>query len=188
MSMFNEHMSKLLCRVLAKGEGCQVLDCGCGDGRVPHWLAERGFKVIAFDKVFHQRWGSVSVSGVHLLQADIHNLTMHKLFDVVALFGVLHYALDQEDLRGMLRWSRDWLKQDGLFVLNWITDEFPHLDPLVYLPSKDLVESELRALDLALTCSWTADVEHAHGGPCHRHRIAYAAWECRRASISATAS
>lgn len=160
---------------------CSVLDGGCGNGETSRWLARCGCDVIGVDTGLPYTSRCVRIDGVEpgtlsLVRGDLNSLNFEREFHVVALFGVLHYLGSPDGVEALLRRLNGWLVKDGLAVLTWITDDIPHLDAGVYLPSKSLVVGTMHAMGYRTLRSWDKVLEHAHGGNSHRHRIAYTAW------------
>src|SRR5436309_8764768 len=76
----------------------RVLDCGCGTGWLSHFLARRGYDVVATDV----SPGAIALAKAHpvfaagavprFLVADSEALTFEAEFDAVVFFDSLHHA------------------------------------------------------------------------------------------------
>jgi SAM-dependent methyltransferase len=92
---------------LSELEGKLVLDVGCGTGRFSEVALDHGAEVVCIDR---SRAIDVARSNlghrdrVHFLQADIFDLPLRPLFDVVYSLGVLHHTPDPpEAFRGIVK-------------------------------------------------------------------------------------
>lgn len=161
---------------------CKVLDGGCGKAETSDWLARCGCTVTGVDlnlplppKEFVEV-PDVGPGSLRLIKDDLSGMSFDTQFDVVALFGVLHYAGSPEGVEALLRRLDGWLVCGGLALLTWITDDIPHQDPSVYLPSKASVVASMSGRGYERLRYWEKTVNHTHGGSAHSHRIAYSAW------------
>lgn len=108
--------------------------------------------------------------------ADLHNAQLRAQFDAVLLLGVLHYLRDAADVDRICGRVRAWMKPGAVLLADWITDGIRHVLPDVYLPSVQTVCESLKANGFRERAFWLTQVEHEHGGPRHRHELAYGAW------------
>ena len=163
-------------------ESCSVLDGGCGKAETSEWLARRGCRVIGVDLNLplppkeYVEIRDVGPGTLRLIKDDLNDVSFDTQFDAAALFGVLHYAGSPDGVATLLRRLDGWLVSGGLALLTWITDDIPHPDPSVHLPSKASVMGFMRGTGYRPLRYWEKTVEHSHGGGVHRHRIAYSAW------------
>ncbi|MES2201159.1 MAG: class I SAM-dependent methyltransferase [candidate division FCPU426 bacterium] len=103
------YRDRLLGRLgLEAGKGRRALDLGCGDGMEAVWLAERGWKVEAFDLESHPRWQRLakeSKGRIRFATADAAQLgSLKKPYDLVFQKDMLHHVPDPEAvLRAMKR-------------------------------------------------------------------------------------
>jgi len=115
---------EFLLRALKPPTGASILDMGCGRGRHAVWLAERGFRLTAYDisstflevaKRFASRAG-VSVSWHKCSHEDAH--FPEGAFDVA-------YALESfSPERPLFQKVARWLKPGGLFLTDIINAEY----------------------------------------------------------------
>ncbi len=97
----------------------RILECGCGTGWLAHFLAQKGYEVVATD---------VSPDAIHLAQdnpvfrrgdvptfqvADSEMLPFASAFDVVIFFDSLHHATDE---LAALRCASRALRPGGICV------------------------------------------------------------------------
>ena len=93
---------------LEQGRGRTALDLGCGDGMEAAWLAERGWKVEAYDLEPHPRWPALSrqhKGRIRFATADAERLDkLKKPYALVFQKDMLHHVPDPAAvLRNMKR-------------------------------------------------------------------------------------
>src|SRR4051812_39202781 len=104
---FNDETTDLLELAAGWCRPCTVLDGGCGSAETSRWLAGQGCSVLGVDvRLPYARGTRVEMSGVDpgrltLLNDDLYSLGEEERFNIVALFGVLHYAGSQARVREM---------------------------------------------------------------------------------------
>lgn len=171
---FNPAMERLLAfAALPSGSG-QALDAGCGNGRVAARLAQEGWRVTAADRRAERTW--TGLNKVSFREIDLFKLDFVNPFDLVCLFGVLHYAGTAQRTRDLVGRACGWAAPSSRLVMSWITDDHPHPDPSAHLPARALVRDALEANGFRIKDWFETEIEHAHGGlPLHRHRLVYLA-------------
>ncbi|WP_328441175.1 class I SAM-dependent methyltransferase [Streptomyces sp. NBC_00444] len=80
--------------------GADILELGCGVGRMTHALLERGFTVTAVDESAEML---ERVRGARTICSAIEDLDLGERFDVVLLASFLVHSGDIEVRRGLLR-------------------------------------------------------------------------------------
>jgi SAM-dependent methyltransferase len=73
----------------AVGPSCEVLELGCGAGRISRELARRGHQVVAVDQSDAMLSHLAGVSGVEAVRADIGGLQLGRTFGGVVLGSYL---------------------------------------------------------------------------------------------------
>lgn len=119
----------------------EILDFGCGVGRISLWLAPSVKKVIGVDispkmiEIARKRSKLLNIENAEFVQFDDNNLRFEdNSFDLVTCCVVLKYVLDNEDLRQIIGEICRVVKPEGSIVLIENTDA---LGP-VYLGEEDL--------------------------------------------------
>ncbi|WP_018680643.1 class I SAM-dependent methyltransferase [Actinokineospora enzanensis] len=93
-----------------------VLDLGCGTGRIADVLARRGHRVVAVDEsaAMLER-----VRVAEVVRARIEELRLERRFDVVVLASHLVNTPSPAARRGLLRTVAHHLRADGHAVIEW---------------------------------------------------------------------
>jgi len=97
----------------------RILECGCGTGWLAHFLARRGYSVLAIDVASNAidlaRRNPVFRHGAtpEFMLADSENLEFESTFDAVLFFDSLHHAVDEA---AALRSAFRALKPGGICV------------------------------------------------------------------------
>lgn len=112
--------ARLIDAVLPRG--ADVLDAGCGTGRVGAELARRGHRVTAvdLDPVLVAQARAHSNLVVH--QADLATLDLGTDFDAVAMAGNVMVFLEPGTERRVVANVARHLRPDGVFVAGFATD------------------------------------------------------------------
>jgi SAM-dependent methyltransferase len=179
---FNSDTERLLERV--RGAGPRTLDAGCGRAEIALWLADRGCQVLGVDRRLPFPDGRVvRVDGVapgqlHLTRADLLTIELDTEFDAVLALGVLHGLGRADRVARLLERLCRWTRPGGLLALSWLLDARP-VTPRhrgAHFPSRSEVGEILASVGFRPTDVWTAEAEHAHEGPRHRHTVSYGVW------------
>lgn len=104
-----------------------ILELGCGTGRVSLLLAEKGYNVTSLDlsnemlkqfekKIVKKRYLNERIKIVHSNMSDFN---LNKKFNLIIAPGRAFQAIcDKQDAKKALHCIYDHLKQDGLFILD----------------------------------------------------------------------
>ena len=99
----------------------QVLDLGCGTGKMARKLAREGYQVTAVDNSMDMLEIAASEEDDHILYVlqDMVSLELpHQVDAVVSICDCMNYILEEEDLKEAFRRVREFLKEDGVFVFD----------------------------------------------------------------------
>lgn len=102
--------------------GSTVLDAGCGTGRVGAELARRGHTVTAVDLDPVLVAAARTQPGITVHQADLAELELGQVFDVVVCAGNVLVFLAPGSERGVLARLAGHLSADGRLVVGFATD------------------------------------------------------------------
>jgi len=112
-----------ICQYLSLAKESVVLDLACGKGRHAIYLAKKGYEVVGLD-LSARSITEASQSANDRLQFQIHDMRQlwkAAYFDVVFnLFTSFGYFEDQMDDEAVLKSIAAGLKQDGLFVFDYL--------------------------------------------------------------------
>lgn len=126
-----------LVETLAPAPGARFLDVPCGEGRIAHVLAERGFHVTGVD--FTPPWLAKAARiaqerglTIAFEQRDMRDLPWDSTFDHAYCFGNSFSYFPHQENAAFLRGVHKALKPGGSFVLqtNFCIESF-HQQPLV---------------------------------------------------------
>ena len=95
-------------------EGKNILDIGCGTGRLAKTLLEKGYSVVAIDN----DWKAVEITkkkGVKAVVLDVNDWKSDEKFDCIVLGDVIEHI---EDDKLALRKVHAMLKANGCIVVN----------------------------------------------------------------------
>ena len=99
----------------------QVLDLGCGTGKMARKLVREGYQVTAVDNSKDMLEIAASEEDDHILYVlqDMVSLELPQQVDAaVSICDCMNYILEEEDLKEAFRRVREFLKEDGVFVFD----------------------------------------------------------------------
>jgi 2-polyprenyl-3-methyl-5-hydroxy-6-metoxy-1,4-benzoquinol methylase len=94
--------------------GANILELGCGVGRITHPLIKMGFHVVAVDNCAEM---IAFVEGAAKITADIETLNLNEQFDAVLLMSNLINTPDTDERQAYLLTCRRHLKPDGVTIV-----------------------------------------------------------------------
>ena len=98
----------------------QVLDLGCGTGKMARKLAREGYQVTAVDNSMDMLEIAASEEDDHILYVlqDMVSLELPQQVDAaVSICDCMNYILEEEDLKEAFRRVREFLKEDGKYYV-----------------------------------------------------------------------
>lgn len=106
--------------------GGEVLELGCGTGRVALKLAEDGFRVTGLDlsdnmlKVFNEKLKDLPYrNNITLVNGNMAKFDLRKKFElIIAPFRAFQALTEEEDIGGCLNCIREHLSDKGFFIIN----------------------------------------------------------------------
>lgn len=108
--------------------GSQVVDFGCGDGRVTIPLAARGYQVTGADSspamLARLNERAPDLPTVQTTGADLHKTLGRKTDAVICLAVLIHHGYD--DGQAIIRGLAAAVRKGGLLVLDWPVSDRPH--------------------------------------------------------------
>jgi 2-polyprenyl-3-methyl-5-hydroxy-6-metoxy-1,4-benzoquinol methylase len=111
----SDFWSKVKVKLILKlVEGKNVLDVGCGSGRLSKTLLEKGYSVVAIDN----DWKAVEIAkkkGIMAFASDINDWQTAEKFDCIILGDVLEHI---EDDKSAMRKVHGMLTPNGCIVVN----------------------------------------------------------------------
>jgi SAM-dependent methyltransferase len=111
----SDFWSKVKVKLILKlVEGKNVLDVGCGSGRLSKTLLEKGYSVVAIDN----DWKAVEIAkkkGIMAFVSDINDWQTIEKFDCIILGDVLEHI---EDDKSTMRKVHGMLTPNGCIVVN----------------------------------------------------------------------
>ncbi len=117
---------------LAQQVGGQVLELGCGTGRITIPLAAQGIDITGLDVVPEMLdLARTKAAGlpVNWVEGDVRNFHLRKQFNLICAPGcVFEHLLARTEQEAMLNCVREHLTADGMFV---IATRFPHPKAMV---------------------------------------------------------
>ena len=111
--------AELICAALPPG--ADVLDLGCGTGRVARGLIERGHAVVGVDQSAEML---AHASGFETVHAPIANLDLERRFDAVLLASHLVNTPDDVERRAILATAARHVTGRGLVLAEWHPPEW----------------------------------------------------------------
>ncbi len=114
---YHREVLDVLQRILPKVDGAQIIDVGCGTGRIARALAERGARVVGVDfsdkALGIARASSGSDNPVYRLQS-MFDLADEACYDIAITWGSLTVACrERDELERVLRRIRGALRNGG---------------------------------------------------------------------------
>lgn len=112
----------------------QVLDLGCGTGKMARKLAREGYQVTAVDNSMDMLEIAASEEDDHILYVlqDMVSLELPQQVDAaVSICDCMNYILEEEDLKEAFRRVREFLKEDGVFVFD-MNSHYKYKEILAY--------------------------------------------------------
>lgn len=111
-----------------KPDAKKILDLGCGTGKHDFIFAEKGFDVTGVE--LSQQMIEVANSNLKLtdkknnvlkfVQGNTQKINLHEKFDaVVALFHVMSYHTENEEVNQAIKTVKKHLKPDGIFIFDF---------------------------------------------------------------------
>lgn len=116
-----------LCNILDVFQTCHikheadVLDLGCGTGKMARRLAKEGYQVTAIDNSMDMLEIAASEEDDHILYVlqDMVSLELPKKMDaIVSICDCMNYILEEDDLLETFIRVRKFLKEDGVFMFD----------------------------------------------------------------------
>ena len=98
----------------AVSPGAEILELGCGAGRVTHALIELGYRVVAVDESPEML---AHVAGAEAVQARIEDLRLGRTFDAVTLMSHLVNTPDAGRRDAFLRTCRRHVSPGGVVLI-----------------------------------------------------------------------
>jgi len=96
-----------------------ILELGCGTGNYTRALLKRGYDVTAVDVSIHMLDVARSKCNCRLIREDITKISLGDRFDgCIAMFAVMGYLTEDEDVVRALRKVREHLNPGGLFIFD----------------------------------------------------------------------
>ena len=98
----------------------QVLDLGCGTGKMARKHAREGYQVTAVDISMDMLEIAASEEDDHILYVlqDMVSLELPQQVDAaVSICDCMNYILEEEDLKEAFRRVREFLKEDGAKII-----------------------------------------------------------------------
>ena len=99
----------------------QVLDLGCGTGKMARKLAREGYQVTAVDNSMDMLEIAASEEDDHILYVlqDMVSLELPQQVDAaVSICDCMNYILEEDDLKEAFRRVKRFLKEDGVFIFD----------------------------------------------------------------------
>jgi SAM-dependent methyltransferase len=125
----DSHLTRYLTNVASLGSAGEILELGCGTGRLTRRLLERGHRVFGVDvsermlEVLRSKaaaWPAVDRERLQLARGDVRNLRLKERFAVaVAPDDFLTHFLTPECLASALRTVRDHLHISGRLLTDF---------------------------------------------------------------------
>lgn len=106
-----------------------VLEAGCGEGQNAIYLAQKGYKVDAFDlsesgiaKLKHRC--ELFDAQVNAFAADLTTYQFKRHYDMVLCFGTLHFV-EKNDWKRFISNAKEYTNIGGIHIMQIFTDAVP---------------------------------------------------------------
>ena len=131
----------------------EILDVGCGSGRILIHLAQAGCKICGIDnsramldlfEIKLERQPHLR-QRIETIEADVRNCAFERDFSLILLsYNLLMHFLEQAEQIALLSQLRKWLSADGRLVI-----DLPNPGPIFASQDTDVVSLERKFLDPA---------------------------------------
>ena len=120
----------------ADGTKGEILELGCGTGRIALPLAKAGFRVTGLDlseqmlDIFREKIKNETDAAerINIIHGSMADFKLPRKFSLItAPFRAFQALTEQSDIEGTLSCARDHLSEDGIFIVNVFR---PYADPL----------------------------------------------------------
>ncbi|MFT4061925.1 MAG: class I SAM-dependent methyltransferase [Edaphocola sp.] len=109
-----------------------LLELGCGSGNYSRWFSKQGFNIVGVDSSAHmlEMAAQKQIPNFSTVQANIADFELAEKFDVcVALFDVLSYLTESEDLLACFHHVNAHLEDGGYFIFDVWNSGGVYADP-----------------------------------------------------------
>jgi len=110
----------------AKSLNCKnILELGCGTGRVALSLAKEGFNITGLDlsdemlDVFRAKIDDSVKNKIEVIHGNMANFNLNKKFDLIIVpFRAFQCLTDDKDIENSMNCVRNHLNDNGIFIIN----------------------------------------------------------------------
>lgn len=107
-------------------KGGRILEIACGTGAVTRVLAEKNYKITAFDiseeMLVHAYEKLRKYPNVEILNMDMKNISLDRKFDVaLSCCDGINYLLDDSELNEFFKSVYEHLDDEGVFIFDYST-------------------------------------------------------------------
>ena len=97
----------------------KILEIGCGTGNYTKILLNRGYEITGIDLSEAMLKVAKKKCNCRLINGDVRNFSINEKFDVcIAMFAVLGYVIENEDIVHVLKNVRNHLRENGLLIFD----------------------------------------------------------------------
>lgn len=121
-------------RFLPKDKSAKILDVGCGNGSIVHWLQSRGYEFTEGIDINREKIDAAVNLGIkNLHHGDAMSFLRDKIghYDAIFFLDVIPF-LTQEEVREMMSKIHESLKENGVFIVKSANSESPMAGNLEY--------------------------------------------------------